>query len=295
MISTVASLDHYRHHLDPIVRALPAEVVEVLPDATLVAAWRDLRTVRPRRSDVRRPIALAEHGIGQSYSNGHPSYPGGRDRDAVGLFLSPNDTAGAADRAAYPSARVEVVGSPRLDDLPRRLGAPGRVVATTFHWDSHVAPETRSAFAEYAAAIVEVARRFEVIGTAHPRIARELGAWYASVGIPFVPAFEEICLRADLLVADNTSALYEFASTGRPVAVLNASTYRRERRHGLRFWEAVPGRQVDRPEDLGDAIERGFELEVEDVAAREAALDIAYAYRTGAARRAAAAIVDWLL
>lgn len=295
MIGAAASLDHYWDHLAPVMGALPVELREGF-EATLVASYRDLRAVRPsRKSSHPRPIALLEHGIGQSYSNRHPSYPGGRERDAVGLFLSPNARAGAADRAAYPAARVEVVGSPRLDGLLHREGRAGRVVATTFHWDSLVAPETRSSFDEYATAVVELAQRFEVIGHAHPRAAHQLAPWYARVGIPFVRDFADVCRRADLLVADNTSALYEFASTGRPVVVLNARGYRRNVEHGLRFWEAVPGVQVDRPAQLLDAIERAFELQPEDVAMREAALDVAYSARSGAAERAAAAIADWLL
>lgn len=289
MITTVASLGHYRHHLDPILAALPPDP----GDATLVASHRDLRAVRPS-SRTRLPIALVEHGIGQSYSNRHPSYPGGRDRDAVGLFLSPNERAAARDRAAYPAARVEVVGSARLDGLPARVGPAGRVVATTFHWDSMVAPETRSAFEEYATAIAAMVGRVEVLGHAHPRIAPQLAPWYGRAGIDFEPDFSEVCRRADLLVGDNTSALYEFASTGRPVVVVNAACYRRNEHHGLRFWEAIPGVELDRGAELEDAIERAFALDPADVARREAALDMAYAYRTGGAARAAAAIVDWL-
>lgn len=295
MIGSAASLDHYAEHLDPVMRALPAELRAAF-DATIIASYRDLRAIRPgRRTPSPRPIALLEHGIGQSYSNRHPAYPGGRDRGAVGLFLSPNSRAGQADRDAYPAARVEIVGSPRLDDLPRRIGASGRVVATTFHWDAAVAPETRSAFTQYANAVLDLRADVELLGHAHPRAAHVLAPWYARAGIPYEPDFAEICRRADLLVADNTSALYEFASTGRPVVVVNASCYRRNVAHGLRFWEAIPGVEVDRPEELADAIARAFELWPRDVARREAALDIAYAYRTGGGIRAAAAIADWLV
>ena len=90
---------------------------------TLVASLGDLRRAR---DSGRTNVALIEHGIAQSYA-GDPdwayrsSYPGGRGRDAD-LFLHTNETSAARDRAAYPGARIEVVGCPKLDTLP----APAR-------------------------------------------------------------------------------------------------------------------------------------------------------------------------
>jgi hypothetical protein len=87
-------------------------------DVTLVAAHADL--VKARRAGHRR-IVLMQHGIGQSYGpDRHPAYPGGEDNEGVGLFLVPGEHPAGRWREAYPAARVEVVGSPRLDELPRR-------------------------------------------------------------------------------------------------------------------------------------------------------------------------------
>jgi hypothetical protein len=55
-----------------------------------------------------------------------------------------------------------------------------------------------------------------------------------------------------MLIADNTSMLYEFAYLGRPTAVLNAPWYRREASHGLRFWDAIPGQMFDDPHQALD-------------------------------------------
>ena len=49
--------------------------------------------------------------------------------------------------------------------------------------------------------------------------------------------FDEVMERSTLYICDNSSTLYEFASTGRPVVVLNAPWFRRDIEHGLRFWE----------------------------------------------------------
>jgi CDP-glycerol glycerophosphotransferase (TagB/SpsB family) len=108
-----------------------------------------------------------------------------------------------------------------------------------------------------------------------------------------VPRFEDVCRRADVYVCDNSSTLFEFAATGRPVVLLNSAAWPKGRGPGLRFWEAAGvGVQVDRPADLGDAVQRAIELWGPDVRARQAALDIVYAFRSGAAERAVAAISE---
>jgi glycosyltransferase involved in cell wall biosynthesis len=186
---------------------------------------------------------------------------------------------------------VEVVGSPRLDDLPARQAGPSPVVALAWHWDLHLVPETLSALAWYRPALEGLARRFDVIGTGHPR-RQDLAALYARLGIAFV-SFEEVCRRADVLAFDNTSAGFEFAATGRPVVVLDAPWYRREVRHGLRFWEAADvGVRINRPEHLADALERALACAPADARAREEALERVYTYRHDAADRAAAAILS---
>lgn len=279
-MTVYASRPHYAAHLAPIA------IGDL--DLALVASYADLVTARQHH----KRIVLMQHGIGQSYGDANPAYPGGRDNDAVGLFLVPNIHAGQRWRMRYPAARVEVVGSPRLDDLPRREPGP-LTVATAFHWRYGSTPEARHAFGIYRSAIADLARSYNVVGHGHPR-ATALPRFYAKHGIEWVPSFEEVCRRADLLIADNTSALYEFASTGRPVVVLNQPCYRREVDFGLRFWEASDvGVNVERPQDLAAAVAEALEDAPERQTAREAALAIVYAYRSGAAERSADVIRDW--
>lgn len=305
IVDALASAPHYRAHLLPAWEALPPARRGVAVDladlrarhgggaVALVASARDMG--RAWRLRYRR-IVMVEHGIGQSYRGiASPSYPGGPGREPVGLFLSPNETAAAADRRAYPAARVAVVGDPGLERLPGREPGPRPVLAVSFHWDWSKVPETRSAWPHYEAALRDMAARIPLIGHAHPRAQERLLPLYRRLGIEAVADFGEVCRRADVYAADNTSTLYEFAATGRPVVVLNAPGFRRDVEHGLRFWSAAGvGVNVDDPAELPAAVERALALQPADVAAREAALGIVYAHRTGAAARAAAAIEEWL-
>lgn len=292
MISRIASQPQYAAHLDPLWAALPAEI-KGPGDAVIVASARDLASVRRRY----RRVAYMEHGIGQSYgpTNRNPAYPGGRGRDTVDLFLSPNATAAAADRAAYPSARVEIVGDPRLDTLPARVPGPP-CVAIAWHWD-HPGwkPWPLSALRHYKGVLAELAAAFPLLGHAHPMASGSAAAMYRNLGIEFTPDFDEVCRRADLFIADNTSCLYEFASTGRPVVVLNSPEWDRSIELGLRFWAAAGvGINVEQPADLIPAVERALTDPPEVRAERQAALDVAYGFRTGAAQRAADVVMDWL-
>lgn len=326
-IDFYASRSWYMDHLVPIWRALPASargrfylgplvarLGEGLPGATtrvialeddapiLTVAHGDHLTVR-RAGRTR--LALGQHGAGQSYAGAgganadHQSYPGGRHQEDVSLFLVPNEHSARRSRDAYPGARVELVGCPKLDTLPRRRKQPdddGRpVIAVSWHWDSRViAKETQSAWRFYKSHIALLAKRRRLIGHGHPRYMDHLRAFYRYAGIEIVPSFDEVLRRADLYACDNSSSLFEFASTGRPVVVLNTPVYRRGVNHGLRFWDAANvGIQVDHGRDLGAAITRALEDPPDVAAARERALDIVYSPRHGSAKVAAAVLVDW--
>ncbi len=286
MIS-IASAPHYAAHLDPITRLLPADL-----DVTVVASYRDLLTARKRGAER---IVLAQHGAGQSYggdptSARHPSYPGGDDNDDVGLFLVPNEHAAKRWRDRYPRACVRVIGSPRLDTLPARDGGGGgaATVAVSFHFDPHVSPEARSAFGWYRSAVAMLADRFHVIGHGHPK-ATHLPRFYERNGIEHVASFDDVCRRADIYVCDNSSTLFEFASTGRPVVVMNAPWYRRDIDHGLRFWDTAEiGANIWHPGDLIPAVENA-----KATYGRLSLLDEVYAHPNGAAARAAEAIIDF--
>lgn len=261
-----------------------------LEDVALVASFPDLVLARQQGFAPGRIVRM-EHGIGQSYTIAHPHYPGGSRHEHIGLFVVPNEHAADRWRRAYPPTPVAVVGSPAAETTPDRVPDGQLTIAVTFHWDFHLCPESRSAFPWYRSGLDELASRYHVIGTGHPRRTDlgGFGGFYESLGVDYVPSWDDVARRADVLVFDNTSVGYEFASTGRPVVVLDAPWYVAS--HGLRFWDAADvGPRVSSPDGLVDAVERALSPSRTDVDHRNAALRTVYAFPTGAARRAADAI-----
>lgn len=315
-VDVLAGEPHFGDHLRPVYDALPADLrgvfvttADELPPprgrAILIAAYGDSKRARARGYTR---IASMEHGIGQSYGGSlatkgdrlaavNGSYPGGNDRDDVSLFLVPNQHAAQRWQDRYPDVRVEVIGSPRLDALPRRAPGP-RTVAVSFHWNCAIVSETKSGYWYYRDAVARLARKARVIGHGHPRLfgsdAAMLGRWYIEHGIEPVRSFEDVMRRADLYVCDNSSTMYEFAASGRPVVVLNPPFYRPKVNHGLRFWTAADvGLAVRRPELLIRTVTAALEDPADVRAARERAVDTVYGYRTGAAERAAGLVAEW--
>jgi len=289
---------------EPVLPPKPRRGVEVPAHDGLAFAtsYGDLK--KGRRLGYRR-FAFLEHGIGQSYAGDptnelaihHGSYSGGTDRDDVELFLQPNEHSADRWRRTYPAASVAVVGCPKLDTLPAREPGPGSgpVVCVSFHWDGRsIIPELRSAWHHYHAALRPLAQRYRVIGHSHPRMAGTMSRVFRRLRCEFVEDFADVCRRADVYVTDNSSTLYEFAATGRPVVVLNAPWFRRDVEHGLRFWQASGvGVNVDQPERLPAGIDAALADDESTRCNREAALSTVYAHRSGAAHRAAIALAAW--
>lgn len=255
---------------------------------------------------VNAPCVLVEHGAGQSYvDSDHESYAGGRARERVVLFLCPNDRVADANRARYPSTPSVVVGSPRVEHLRSIRGDDGSsdvthpgpharpVVAVSRHWDCYVAPETRTAWPEYREAVGALDRStFDVRLHSHPRCMRDMLFDADRMGLPFVERFEDVVRDADAYVIDNSSTLYEAAACDIPVLALNASWYRRDVHHGLRFWSHVPGQMVHDPAHLTDAVHESFDPSWADV--RRRVIAEVFPVIDGAAALAAAAIVERL-
>jgi CDP-Glycerol:Poly(glycerophosphate) glycerophosphotransferase len=269
---------------------------------TVCSSWADAESAVVRK----RRVVLVEHGAGQSYSDRNPSYVGGTGREHLVGVLVPNDAAAARHRKFYRNGPpVEVVGSPRVDDLIARYGPPNDrarssppLVAISWHWECRALPETDSAFREVGEGLLVEMLRLErlgwvrIAGHAHPRAELPRPA-YERLGIPQIGSFEDVCREADVYMVDNSSTLFEFAALGRPVIVVNSPNYRRRTNHGLRFWEAAcVGPNVWNRRDVAWAVAAS----VEDGPARQA--DRAKAVRMafgdvdgGAAKRAVAAIV----
>lgn len=307
-IDALVSHPWYAEHVRPVWDALPeknrgtlytkAADLEKSSLPVLVAATGDMFVAHR----LKRPIAMMEHGAGQSYggdrlSRRHSSYAGGDSRFAE-LFLHPGPHPAARDAARYPQARVEIIGCPKLDFLPERDRSLDTtkmpVVAVSFHWDCQVSQETRSSFIWFRNAL-RLNTGFQVLGHGHPRMMERLRPWYARKGFEAVDSFSDVLKRADLYVCDNSSSLFEFASTGRPVVVLNPPFYRRDRDHGLRFWDAAGvGLGLSEPSAFEQTVLRALKDPESAKISRERALDLVYTPRTGAAALGAAAIIDWM-
>jgi hypothetical protein len=285
--------------IDAGARRVSSPPPKAAPGDGPVALTASIGDIKIGRRMGYRKFIFQEHGCGQAYLGDrgirHPSYAGGADREDVALFLMPNEYSANLWRQAYP-ALVEVVGSPRLDLLPRKA-VPGHVVAISFHWPAFASQEAGTAMGHYFHSLKELAQRFEMIGHCHPKgdWPAEMERVYRRAGIEFVPDFDEVCRRADVYVCDNSSTMFEFAATGRQVVVLNHPQYRRNVSHGGRFWDWAPvGVQVDGPAELPAAIERALEDRQADRDSRDAVLRLVFAYPSGAAKRAADAIVNWM-
>lgn len=294
-LDVYASRGHYLDHLAPIWRALPPERRGrfIIDHAIAGEARRRGLDCEPGTPGLGppilvagmvdavkgRPVALLEHGAGQTYGNRHRSYAGGVARDHVSLFLCPGPAVARANRDAYPAAAVAEVGCPKLEALAvdeRGLGCncagpagfyePGwtcagpfevaetcdyhgniaedrpLTFAVSFHWDAgHVSPEARSAWDHYRTGLEALADAFpgRLIGHAHPRQLVHVAPVYRRAGIELVRDFADVVARADVYACDNSSTMFEWAALGRPVIVMNAPWYRRDVEHGLRFWSCA--------------------------------------------------------
>lgn len=305
VISFTASETHFADHLLQVYRALPSDVlggfyttdrataerardsgVEARPgrpphgELTVVSSWGDLEKNRGN------PVILFEHGVGQTYADqAFKNFAGGPGRDNVVAFACPNKAVQKANARAYRGVPSAVVGLPRLWPWHRKKRGRTRhrkfpmvpgdaVVAVSFHWDSMLCPETRTAFPYYREAVRRLARDHEVIGHGHPRIFDDLEPLYREMGVEPVDDFHQVLDRADVYACDNSSTLYEFASTDRPVVVLNQPSYRRHVEHGLRFWShAHVGLHCDHPADLASRIELALDDLPEVAAVRREIVD----------------------
>jgi len=286
MIDAYASEPHYRDHIAPVLEALPDSLRGSWnrhgTGPVIVAGYKDLLAVGDR------PVILMEHGAGQTYGGGHPSYAGGRNREGVKLFLCPSERVAELNRARYPQTPTVAIGCPKLDALigikPKR-----GTIGFAWHWNAQVCPESRSALRHYAPFLGDVAERHETVGTAHPRIMRAAAKVYADAGIEIVSA-EGLVARAEVLVVDNSSIGWEFIALDRPVIWANAPWYRKDAHHGLRFWEDADI-QVDDSSEIEDAISVATEDAPEHRLRRRSIADAIYGQRDGhSAERAAAAI-----
>lgn len=267
LVDAIASFPHYRAHLQPIFDELPREIrgaVHQLGDMNvpagrlaLVAGWKDARVLDMRGV----PFVYVEHGSGQAYLGdhkasvrNHPSYSGGGGvlfNNVKGYICPSREVA-----ARWKNAPAVAVGCPKMDQYRGiRPTDPGAIVFT-FHWPGTLCPENGTAFAHYETWLPDIAAHlreggFRVYGHQHPRWEWSLERTFANAGMTMLETDADVFHTAQMLIADNTSLIPEFASLGRPVTLLNAPWYRRDVVHGGRFWEWTRLVQTfDEPQEL---------------------------------------------
>lgn len=318
-------LPHFLRHGLPIWDALPDDVKGTLyarGRASVLASRLNIPHVQrvPSRDDPlvmvasyedylatkKADIIFLNHGVGQTYNGdpsdkkafNHPAYSGGNNRDRVKLFLCTSNR--DAENCGVESNAMSVpVGVPYLDNVKRKkVRNDPPVVAVSFHADVHVCPETRWAFPEYKDELMRLANEgtFNLLGHAHPRMEHYMKTFWHRLRVPFESDWFKVLETADLYVCDNSSTMYEAAAVGLPVLTLNASYYRRDVEHGLRFWDAIPGHSVDTPDDLEGGIHAALMNLSEAQEYRKGAVQVAYDhYIDGkATNRAVTAILDLL-
>lgn len=318
VVDFLAAEPHFVDHSLPTYMALPPEMrgsfitrsgfhkpkpVERSPragygDMLLVSSWGDLA----RSRYTGRPVIFCEHGAGFRF-RGH-SYCGSPERPNVVLFLCQNEAVAAANKAAHPHTATAVVGVPKMDPWYAYVKPPNPrpKVAFAFHWDNYSveSPGVRSAWDHYKDSIVPDLKAaaesngWDLVGHSHPRIANRVRTECRVNGVPFLETLDEVFASADMLIADATSAVYEFASLGRPTLSLNAPWYHAEPVRGIRFPDHIPGMVIEDPSEVASAATIALEDPPEFAEKRRAAIEAVYPIRGDAASRAARAIQDFV-
>lgn len=269
-VHAFASLPQYARHVTAVWKHLPDEMRgDLMTGPQVTSLWlpsRDVVMVGGHQDIFRATgrVVYVEHGAGQAYNGdpacaGKPGYHGGPltvgDSDRVIGCIAPRQD--VADSWGRPALAA---GCPALDPFAGYWWSSELTAVITFHWSPSggrpFCPEAGTAFAHYHNHLAALVNRlqlqgFRVIGHHHPRTPTMRATW-RSLGVECVSDIEEVLVRAHLMIADNTSVMYEFAALDRPVVALNCPAYRRDVEHGLRFWSHVPGWQVDSPEELRD-------------------------------------------
>lgn len=261
MLDFYAREPHHKIHAQAIADGFGVQVTDDLKcltnDYVCVFSYGDLRQV----DMLGKKIIFADHGVGMFYNNEHPSYAGSlKHRENVILRLSPNEIHASRERQIL-KCPVEIIGIPKLDKFANkhwRIKKFQPTVAVSFHWDCFVNPETRSSWKYYENILPLLKDTFHVYGHAHPRISRLMQSVYRKYGIVYKEDFDEIMRKADVYICDNSSTIFEWCITEKPIVLINSPFYRRNVEHigNPRFWKYSDiSPTVNKPSELIPAIQ----------------------------------------
>lgn len=317
VIEFFAKEQHFEDHLAPVAKELEEAGVEVrwtragetAQEGVLFAAVASSGDLK-RAEESGKLVFYFEHGAGQSYTGvRHSSYAGGPGRASVCCFVSPGPHVDYANKISYPNIPSIAAGVPKLDKYHREMKLEPEdpkakpIVCFSFHWDCFVCPETRSGFEHFKSALLlahtlsqSETSEFQVVAHCHPRAKKICTPFFAKHQIRYLEDFSEVLDLADVYVCDNSSTIFEFASIGKPVVLLNPPHYRKRVNHGLRFWtHANIGEQAHDDEETIKAIKKSLLDTREKKANRISKIKTIYHHLDGkAAERSAEGIIKFM-
>lgn len=247
MIAWTASQPYYRRHLLPILDGLVAaghEVValgtDMLANVPVIVAGR-IDAERVGRRQPRR-LVLVEHGAGQRYwsptRGGWLDGSGGPPDPNVTLFLAPSDRVAHQMAAHVPNADRRVIGSPAVEHLAQlRSVVPSadrcRHVFTV-HWQMTPigVPEAGSSF-PWSLKVLDRMNPGRVLVHSHPRIQQRMRLQAHHRMLDWSDDWDHAAAHAALLVADNTSVMWEALTVGIPVVAITPPSWSDDAPHGF--------------------------------------------------------------
>lgn len=228
----------------------------------VVASYGSVRRLSKKDYPVLQFILL-EHGAGQIYQSEVPGWARGsfRHSNRIKLFLGTNKFCVEAFKKNNNDITSYIVGCPKLDNIETQINDYNNpLVVFSWHWDCDSIPETRSGFNFWAEEVLTLHKdkdkKFRIAIHGHPRLQDQTKAFCMKHQIDFIKTFDYVLKYANIYVVDNSSTLYEFAATTKPVILLNNPFYRRDVEHGMRFWEHVDlGLNCDRRGEIRPLID----------------------------------------
>lgn len=309
-IDTVYWADRMWDHLGPIWDAIPDEYKgEVYqrgnyrrarrsPNVLLINHPSGLHKITPWKKD----IVLTVHDFGETFGDTHnkiPDYLQPRNKKVKpSLFLPPGRHLHEQQQDMFPDVPSVMIGCPKLDPYhlkPPRPRNDRPVVALSFTWNWQKAKGQPVGAYSYYKSIVEEIKNVSdwvVIGNAHPHMYNTIRYDYMKNKITY-HTFEWVMEHADILVCDYSSIIYEFASTGRPVVLLNAPWYKDiPHDQSIRFWKCAGiGLNVWEPKDVIPAIYQTLHDDPIQKSEKQAILDYVYHVRDGTSASTAANVI----
>lgn len=300
MLIFYANMPQYLEHLKPIYRAYKGDKIFIIKRNTrgaagvidsktysqiselkkildtlcrlhkkvhyIVASYGNVRELsKPYLPDI--PFALIEHGAGQSYDSKIPGWCRGSNKymHRVKLFMATNKYCLEPFKKNNPEVKAKIIGCPKIDWVEKKpMTTDDPLIVFSWHWSCNSLPETLGGFDYWKSEVVNVSKHFNVAIHGHPRLQGDTEPFCLQNNIRFIKDFNEVLATADIYAIDNSSTMFEFALTGRPIIVLNNPWFRRDVNHGMRFWEfSNIGVNCDSRLDLMDSIDECLDDEYE--------------------------------